>query len=84
MHSVLNIINRSACVWLFADAVPGAFTLLGIRNESAGSVSGLHTSTFQMDESQLPLGAALHASIGIEFLDQHARDIGQSSRKEEL
>ena len=46
-----------------ADAVPGVFTFLGIRNETIGSVHGLHTPRFTMDEAQLPLGAALHASM---------------------
>jgi IAA-amino acid hydrolase len=34
-------------------------------------VHGLHTPLFRMDESQLPLGAALHASVAIEFLNRH-------------
>ncbi|BDA48415.1 IAA-amino acid hydrolase ILR1-like 5 [Coccomyxa sp. Obi] len=50
-----------------ADAVPGAFTFLGIKNETAGSVHGLHTAQFQMDEAQMPLGAALHASVALNF-----------------
>jgi len=35
--------------------VPGVFTFLGIRNETLGSVHGLHTPRFIMDEAQLPL-----------------------------
>ena len=31
------------------------FTFLGIRNETLGSVHGLHTPRFTMDEAQLPL-----------------------------
>jgi IAA-amino acid hydrolase len=53
---------------LFADAVPGVFTFIGIHNESAGSVHGLHTPRFRMDESQLHLGAALHAAMALEYL----------------
>ena len=41
---------------------------LGIRNETAGSVWGLHSPRFQLDESQLPLGAALHAGFALEAL----------------
>lgn len=43
-----------------ADKAPAVFTFLGIRNESAGSVHGLHTPHFTMDESQLPVGILLH------------------------
>jgi len=48
--------------------VPGAFTFLGIHNESAGSVHGLHTPRFQMDESVLHLGSALHAAFALQFV----------------
>ena len=37
------------------DKVPGVFTFLGIRNETLGSVHGLHTPRFTMDEAQMPL-----------------------------
>ncbi len=55
--------------------VPSTFSFLGIRNESAGSVHGLHTPRFTMDESQMPLGAAqapshlyvLHRCMGWEY-----------------
>lgn len=52
-----------------AQKVPSAFAFLGIRNETAGSVYGLHTSKFTMDESVLHQGAALHAILAGEFLD---------------
>ena len=51
-----------------AEAVPAAFVMLGIRNESAGSVHGLHTPQFRLDESVLPLGAALHVQFALDFL----------------
>lgn len=51
-----------------ADAVPGAFTFLGIHNESVGSVHGLHTPRFQLDESVLHLGSALHAALALQFV----------------
>ena len=56
-----GVLVTLACV--STDTVPGVFTFLGIRNESVGSVHGLHTPRFTMDEAQLPLGAALHASM---------------------
>ena len=46
--------NSGHLCWA-ADKVPGVFTFLGIRNETLGSVHGLHTPRFMMDEAQLPL-----------------------------
>lgn len=62
-----------------AEALPGAFTYLGIYNESVGSVHGLHTPRFTLDESVLPRGAALHAAVAFEFFGQQ-----RSGAKEEL
>ena len=51
-----------------AQEVPSAFIFLGIRNETAGSVHGLHTSKFSMDESALKHGAALHVHLVTRYL----------------
>ncbi len=67
---------------IIADAVPGAFTFLGIQNEKAGSVHGLHTARFQMDEAQMPLGAALHATVALDALSSHSAAF--KATKEEL
>lgn len=55
-----------------ARAVPATFMFLGIRNETLGSVHGLHTDRFLMDEAVLPVGAALHASLAKEWLEREA------------
>lgn len=57
--------------WVHAEAVPGVFTYLGIRNETVGSVHGLHTPRFTLDEGVLPRGAALHAAVALEFFKSH-------------
>ena len=77
MQKPLDVMHNCAkiCV-LVADAVPGAFTFLGIHNESAGSVHGLHTPQFLMDDSQLPRGAALHAAVAVTFFQQNAESGG--------
>ena len=49
--------------------VPSAFIFLGIRNETAGSVHGLHTAKVTMDESALKQGAALHTHLAINALN---------------
>lgn len=64
-----------------ARAVPACFLFLGTRNESIGAVHGLHTPRFTLDEGVLKVGAALHAALASEFLQQHAR---QSAVREEL
>ena len=55
-----------------ARAVPSAFMFLGIRNESAGALHGLHTDKFTLDEQVLHRGAALHASLAFEYISRHA------------
>ena len=52
----------------YSHQVPSAFYLLGIRNESLGITSGLHTPTFKIDEDALPLGAGLMAWLAYQQL----------------
>lgn len=51
----------------YLQEVPGVFFRLGTRNESKGIVSGVHTSTFDVDETSLPLGAAALACVALAF-----------------
>lgn len=68
-----------------AQAVPSAFIFLGIRNETAGAVHGLHTPRFTLDESVLRTGAALHAALALDYQRQwHAGKVGGASSHEEL
>ncbi|GAB4817525.1 hypothetical protein N2152v2_004571 [Parachlorella kessleri] len=53
-----------------ARAVPASFIFLGTRNETLGAVHGLHTPRFTLDEGVLKLGAALHAALATEYLEQ--------------
>ena len=55
---------------VIADAVPGAYVWLG-TGSGPGTNHGVHTPTFKMDESQMPLGAALHASVALQALSTH-------------
>ena len=54
----------------FLEKVPGAMTFLGIGNRTLGTDVNLHNAKFQMDESQMPLGAALHAETALRALDE--------------
>ena len=61
---------RSNHAMLAAEAAPGTFVFLGIGDEKSGTTNKLHTPQMQMLESQLPVGASLHASVAMEWLQQ--------------
>ena len=50
------------------SGIPSAYVFLGSRNEKQGAVHGLHSAQFKLDESVLPVGAAYHAALALEFL----------------
>lgn len=52
----------------FAEAVPGCFFSLGMKNESQGSPHLGHSPYFTVNEDALPYGAALHASLATRYL----------------
>ena len=53
----------------FSQEVASCFYRLGIRNESKGITSMLHTPTFDVDESALEVGAGLMAFIAMKQLE---------------
>lgn len=52
----------------YSQELTSCFYRLGIRNEEKGIVSGLHTPTFDIDESALEIGAGLMAYLAISQL----------------
>ena len=56
----------------YGQAIPATFIFLGIYNETVNSVYGLHTPELRIDESVLHKGAALHASLAIDYLSSSA------------
>lgn len=52
----------------YSQEVDACFYRLGIRNEEKGITSGLHTPTFNIDESCLKVGAGLMAYMAIKQL----------------
>jgi metal-dependent amidase/aminoacylase/carboxypeptidase family protein len=52
----------------YSQAMPGCFYRLGTRNEEKGIVSGVHTPTFDIDESALETGCGLMAWLALEEL----------------
>ncbi|PNH10626.1 IAA-amino acid hydrolase ILR1-like 1 [Tetrabaena socialis] len=68
----------------YGDAVPQtAFTFLGTGDAALGTDVGLHSPRFRLDERQLPVGAALHAAIALEWLAEREAASGGSGRREE-
>ncbi|PNW75781.1 hypothetical protein CHLRE_12g560800v5 [Chlamydomonas reinhardtii] len=62
----------------YGGVVPqAAFTFLGIGDPAKGTNAGLHTPRFQVDEEQMPLGAALHAAVAVRWLQDRAAAAAQ-------
>lgn len=55
----------------FGRVVPSCFYRLGIRNESKGIVSNLHSATFDVDESSLETGPGLMAWLAYKLLTEN-------------
>ncbi len=52
----------------FTQKKPACFYRLGVRNEAKGIISGLHTSTFDVDEESLEVGMGLMSWITVKAL----------------
>lgn len=70
-----NVIDLD--IWMAAEdfayyshEVDACFYRLGTRNESKGIVSGVHTSTFDIDEDALKIGMGLMAWLTMEELNR--------------
>ena len=50
-------------------AVPGCMYRLGVRHRDWAEQRPIHSSDFEMDETALPLGAAVLAMTGLNFLN---------------
>ncbi len=53
----------------YSQVVDSCFYRLGTRNEARGIVSGVHTPTFDIDESALEIGPGLMAWLALNELD---------------
>ncbi|KAK7317578.1 hypothetical protein RJT34_01933 [Clitoria ternatea] len=51
----------------YLEKVPGAFLLVGMRNEKAGSIYPAHSPYYFVDEDVLPIGAAIHAGFALSY-----------------
>ena len=55
----------------YSHQAPACFYRLGVRNESRGIISSVHTSTFDIDETALETGMGLMAWMAVRELGQH-------------
>lgn len=59
---------------LYLEKAPGCFIWLGVGNEEKGYNKGWHHPQFDIDESALPLGAALLAQAALDTLEHLNRN----------
>lgn len=52
----------------FLEAAPGSFYRLGVRNDAKGINQPGHSSLYDVDEACLPIGAAMHAKLVLDYL----------------
>ena len=53
----------------YTQEIDACFYRLGVRNEEKGIISGVHTPTFNIDETALETGSALMAWLAVKELD---------------
>lgn len=57
----------------YAQRMAGAFFTIGVGNESSmEQLRTTHSPYFVIDEDALPVGAAFHAAVAIEYMEKHA------------
>ncbi len=52
----------------YLEKIPGTFVFLGAENREKGIIYPQHHPRYDIDEDILPVGAALHAAVALEYL----------------
>jgi amidohydrolase len=55
----------------YTQEIPGCFYRIGVMNTAKGIVSGVHTPTFNIDESAIEKGMGMMAWLGASIYDTH-------------
>jgi len=55
----------------FSQEVPGSYIILGIRNESIGAISALHSPNFLLDEAALAVGVRTMSLLALDYLKEN-------------
>ncbi|GJN22743.1 hypothetical protein PR202_gb10338 [Eleusine coracana subsp. coracana] len=56
----------------YAQKIPAAYFSIGVSNAAMGKIYHMHSPHVVIDEGALPIGAAFHAAVAIEYLKKHA------------
>jgi hypothetical protein len=56
----------------YSQRIPAAFFSVGVHNAETGKIHHVHSPHFDIDGAALPIGAALHAAVAIEYLNKQA------------
>jgi IAA-amino acid hydrolase len=67
----------------FAETIPGHFSLLGMQDETQGYASS-HSPHYRINEDVLPYGAAIHATMAVQYLKDKASKGSVSGFHDEL
>jgi IAA-amino acid hydrolase len=54
----------------YAEKIPAVFFSVGVRGADK-DISHVHSPYLLVDEGALPIGAALHAAVAIEYMNKH-------------
>ncbi|KAJ9179290.1 hypothetical protein P3X46_011099 [Hevea brasiliensis] len=52
----------------YQEVIPGYFFFIGMKNETSKQLQSPHSPLFEINEDVLPYGAALHASLAVNYL----------------
>ncbi len=55
----------------YTQEIPGCFYRIGVMNVAKGITSGVHTPTFNIDESAIEKGMGMMAWLGASIYDEH-------------
>ncbi|CAH8279909.1 unnamed protein product [Arabidopsis lyrata] len=67
----------------FAETIPGHFSLLGMQDETNAYASS-HSPLYRIKEDVLPYGAAIHATMAVQYLKEKASKGSVSGSHDEL
>jgi amidohydrolase len=68
IHEFTKIMPGGDDAAYFLQKVPGAYWILGARNEEKGFTIPAHNPCYDFDEDALPIGAAIHAQAAADFM----------------
>jgi IAA-amino acid hydrolase len=56
----------------YTEKIPAAFFDVGVSNAEMGKIHHVHSPHVEIDEDALPVGAAFHAAMAIDYLSKHS------------